>query len=56
MRGPPRNIKNLDEIINIADEGYIGNVKLYQILWNREEDYTEKDIKSFSKSGWIVMQ
>jgi Icc-related predicted phosphoesterase len=48
--GPPKNIKNLEDIINIADEGYLENAKLYQILWNRKEDYTEKDIKSFLRA------
>lgn len=48
--GPPRNIKNLEEIINIADDGYLGNVKLYQILWNREEDFAEGDMKSFLRA------
>jgi hypothetical protein len=45
--GPPRDIKNLDEIIHIADEGYLDNVKLSQILWNRPGDYAENDLKSF---------
>ena len=45
--GPPRNIKTLDEIINIADKGYLENDNLYQILWNREQDYTLNDLRSF---------
>jgi hypothetical protein len=45
--GPPRGIKSLDEIVNIDDDGYIRNSKLYEILWNREEDFTLKDLKSF---------
>lgn len=45
--GPPRNIKTLDEIINIVDHGYINNDNLYQILWNREDDYTKEDLISF---------
>jgi Icc-related predicted phosphoesterase len=48
--GPPRNIKTLDEIINIADKGYLQNENLYQILWNREEDYTENDLSSFLRA------
>ena len=48
--GPPKNIKTLNEIINIADNGYLKNNKLYQILWNREEDYTENDLKSFLRT------
>lgn len=45
--GPPRNIKSLDEIINITDKGYFENEKLYEILWNREEDFTTNDLASF---------
>ena len=45
--GPPKGIKSLDEIIKIADDGYIGNDILYQILWNREEDFSEYDLRSF---------
>ncbi len=48
--GPPKGIKNLDEIVNIADKGYQGNVKLSQILWNREEDFTEYDLRSFLRT------
>jgi Calcineurin-like phosphoesterase len=48
--GPPRNVKSLDEIINIADKGYLENENLYQILWNREEDYTINDLRSFLRT------
>ncbi len=48
--GPPRNIKTLDEIINIVDHGYINNDNLYQILWNREDDYTKEDLISFLRA------
>jgi predicted MPP superfamily phosphohydrolase len=48
--GPPKNIKSLDEINHITDEGYNGNSKLFQILWNRPEDYNENDLKSFLKT------
>jgi Icc-related predicted phosphoesterase len=48
--GPPKDISNLDEIINITNEGYITNDKLYQILWNREGEYTENDIQSFLRA------
>ena len=48
--GPPRNVKSLDEIINIADKGYLENENLYQILWNREEDYTIDDLRSFLRA------
>jgi hypothetical protein len=45
--GPPTNIKSLDEIIKITDKGYFENENLYEILWNREEDFNEKDLISF---------
>lgn len=45
--GPPTNIGDLNEILNINTRGYIGNNKLYQLLWNREEDFTEKDLTNF---------
>jgi serine/threonine-protein phosphatase PP1 catalytic subunit len=48
--GPPRNIKNLNEIINITDRGYLDNKNLYEILWNREEDYTENDLRYFLRA------
>ena len=48
--GPARNIKSLDDIINITDKGYLDNDNLYEILWNREEDYTENDLKSFLRT------
>jgi Icc-related predicted phosphoesterase len=48
--GPPKNIKSLDEINHITDKGYNENPPLFQILWNRFEDYTENDLKSFLKT------
>ena len=48
--GPPRNIKSLDEINHITDKGYTDNLPLFQILWNRFEDYTENDLKTFLKT------
>jgi len=48
--GPPRNIKSLDEINHITDKGYNDNPPLFQILWNRFEDYTEHDLKTFLKA------
>jgi serine/threonine-protein phosphatase PP1 catalytic subunit len=48
--GPPRNIKSLDDINHITDEGYNENLPLFEILWNRFEDYTENDLKSFLKT------
>ncbi len=48
--GPPRSIKSIDEIVKIADAGYLGNAKLYQILWNREADFTENDLRMFLRA------
>jgi len=48
--GPPRDINNIDEIINITSDGYLGNVKLFQILWNRSPDYNQKELESFLKT------
>lgn len=48
--GPPRNVKNLHEIVTLTDQGYNGNSKLLEFLWNRFDDYTEKDLKSFLKN------
>jgi len=45
--GPPKNINNIDEIIHLTDEGYSGNPRLFEFLWNRYGDYTKKDIESF---------
>jgi serine/threonine-protein phosphatase PP1 catalytic subunit len=48
--GPPRNIKNLDEIIHIAEKGFIKNDKLSQILWSRDEDFTKEELRSFLRA------
>ncbi len=49
--GPPTNIKNLDEIRNIADEGFnTDNSKLFQILWNRPDDFDKNMLDSFLKA------
>lgn len=48
--GPPRNIKSIDEIINIADDGYVENPKLFQILWNRQDDLNESELDSFLRA------
>lgn len=45
--GPPKDIKNMGEIVHITDDGYKDNPKLYQILWNREEDFTINDLNEF---------
>ncbi len=48
--GPPKNIKHLDEIARITDNGYLGNSKLYDLLWNRPNDFNEKELESFLKA------
>ena len=30
--------------------GYLENENLYQILWNREQDYTKNDLRSFLRA------
>jgi serine/threonine-protein phosphatase PP1 catalytic subunit len=48
--GPPKNVKHLDEITRITDDGYLGNSKLYDLLWNRPDDFSEKELESFLKA------
>ncbi len=49
--GPPTNIKSLDEIVNIADDGFSSNnSNLFQILWNRYDNFDKNQLKSFLKS------
>lgn len=45
--GPPKNIKSLNEIVNITEKGYLNNQPLYEIVWNRYGDYTKKDVENF---------
>jgi len=54
--GPPANIYNINDIINITNSGYPDNKKLFEILWNRCEDYSKDDVNSFLKNvGCNVM-
>lgn len=54
--GPPTNISDLDDIINITNKGYSENNKLYQLIWNREEDFSSDDLESFLKKvGCSIM-
>ncbi len=48
---PVKNINNINDIINITDDGYLPyNRKLYEILWNRHPlDYNTDDIAVFLK-------
>ena len=49
--GPPTNIRNLDDVVNITDNGYSSdNSRLFQILWNRQDDYTKEELQSFLKT------
>lgn len=46
--GPPIHIKSIDDIVHITDEGYgENNQNLYQILWNREENFNRDDLNKF---------
>jgi Icc-related predicted phosphoesterase len=48
--GPAKDIKSINEIINITGSGYLNNPKLFGFLWNRFGDYDKKDIESFLKN------
>lgn len=49
--GPPTNIKSLDEIRSITDDGFgTGNSKLFQLLWNRDDDFNENQLNTFLKA------
>ena len=48
--GPPKNVKSIGDIVKIADDGYLENDNLYQILWNREENFTVRDLKDFLRA------
>lgn len=47
--GPPTNINSLDDIINITNDGYCENNKLYQLIWNREGDFSIDNLELFLK-------
>lgn len=47
--GPATSVKSLDEIKNITDYGFDHNSKMYQLLWNRFEDFDKKQLESFLK-------
>ncbi len=48
--GPPKDVKDLDEIINIKMDGYVNNPNLIELLWNREKNYSNKDLSNFLKA------
>jgi Icc-related predicted phosphoesterase len=48
--GPPKNVKNMNEIINIKNSGYISNPILFDLLWKRKGEYKKKDLESFLKA------
>jgi hypothetical protein len=46
--GPPRHVNSIEDIVHITDNGYgEDNQKLYQLLWNREENFTRDDLNNF---------
>ncbi|GAB6055151.1 metallophosphoesterase [Methanobacterium movens] len=47
--GPSKNIKSIEDIINISDSGYVENKILEEFLWNRYGDYNLTDIDNFLK-------
>lgn len=47
--GPPKNVESIKDIIQITNKGYLNNVILFELLWNREGDYTKEDINYFLK-------
>lgn len=48
--GPPTNVKSLDEIANITYDGYSSdNRKLFELLWNRSDDFNKNQLKDFLK-------
>jgi serine/threonine-protein phosphatase PP1 catalytic subunit len=47
--GPPKDVKSVKDLVNIAEGGYLGNTNLFQILWNRYGDYSKKDLDCFLK-------
>lgn len=49
--GPPTNVKSLDDIKNITHAGFNSeNSRLFQILWNRSENFTKTQLDSFLKA------
>lgn len=48
--GPSNDINNIEEVRNITNSGYSGNTRLYDLLWNRPEKFTERELNSFLKS------
>lgn len=49
--GPPTNIRNLDEIRNITSAGFnTNNSNLFQMMWNRYDDFDKKQLHSFLKA------
>lgn len=48
--GPAINVKSLDEIKDIIHQGFDRNFRLYQLLWNRWDDFDKKQLESFLKA------
>jgi len=48
--GPPTNIKSLEDITHITSDGYNSkNSKLFQMMWNRADNFNKSQLKSFLK-------
>lgn len=48
--GPATNIKSLEDITNITYNGYnSNNSKLFQMMWNRADDFDKNQLKKFLK-------
>lgn len=48
--GPSKEINSIEDVINITDQGYVENNRLYDLLWNRPEDCRKRELDSFLKA------
>lgn len=48
--GPPTTVHSINDIINMKNSGYSDNKQLFEILWNRCENYSKDDVNSFLKN------
>ncbi|BDZ68662.1 metallophosphoesterase [Methanobacterium ferruginis] len=47
--GPSKGISSLNDLRNMTEKGYLDNIPLYELLWNRYGDYSAKDVDDFLK-------